>query len=131
VRPRRRLWWSLYAACAVAVVVALGWISRTALDLERSEAQARVEVGHEQLVREALWRMDSWLAPLLAAEAARAVEEYTPIRYLGGLGAFTTFSAVMVELLDLWRERRRDAIVYLAATFIGGIGLAWLGLSLA
>jgi CrcB protein len=50
---------------------------------------------------------------------------------MAGLGAFTTFSAVMVELLDLWRERRRDAIVYLAATLIGGIGLAWLGLSLA
>jgi len=90
VRSKARLWWSLYAACAVAVVVALGWISRIALDLELSEAKARVEVGHEQFVQEALWRMDSWLAPILAAEGARAVEEYTPIRYAGGLGAFAT-----------------------------------------
>jgi len=90
VRPRPRLWWSIYAACAVAVLAALGWISRIALDLERSEVEARIEVGHEQLVREALWRMDSWLAPILAAESARTVEEYTPIRYGGGLGAFAT-----------------------------------------
>ena len=90
MRPRSRLWWTIYGACAVSVLAALAWISRIALDLERSEAEARVEVGHEQLVREALWRMDSWLAPILAAESARNVEEYTPIRYAGALGAFAT-----------------------------------------
>ena len=80
MKPRPRLWWSVYTACAVAVLTALAAISAIAIDLERSEAQARVEVGHEQLVREALWRMDSWFAPFLAAEAARGVETYLPFR---------------------------------------------------
>ncbi len=80
MKPRPRLWWSVYTACAVAVLTALAAISAIAIDLEQSEAQARVEVGHEQLVREALWRMDSWFAPFLAAEAARGVETYLPFR---------------------------------------------------
>ena len=97
MKPRPRLWWSIYAACAVAVLAALGWISRIAVDLEQAEAEARVEVGHEQLVREALWRMDSWMAPILGAEAARDVEDYTPFRYANGLGAYTTSELLQFE----------------------------------
>jgi fluoride exporter len=50
---------------------------------------------------------------------------------VAGIGALTTFSTVMVELLDLWVINRREATNYLVATLIGGVGLAWLGLVLA
>jgi fluoride exporter len=50
---------------------------------------------------------------------------------IAGIGAFTTFSTVMVELLDLWTINRREATIYLVATLVGGVGLAWLGLVLA
>jgi len=50
---------------------------------------------------------------------------------IAGIGAFTTFSTVMVELLDLWAISRRQAADYLVVTLVGGIGLAWLGLILS
>ncbi len=75
---RRRLWWSVYALCALAACGALVWASHVALRLERSESRARVDVEHAQTLRLALWRMDSWLAPILAAEAARPADVYEP-----------------------------------------------------
>lgn len=50
---------------------------------------------------------------------------------MGGLGAFTTFSTLMVELVGLWRTDPLRAVMYGAVTFVGGIALAWLGLRLA
>ncbi len=94
MRPQPRLWWAAYAACAVAVLGAVAWISRVALDLEGAEARARVEVAHEQSVRLALWRMDSWFAPILAAEAARPVGEYRPFRIENDLGAYVRSALV-------------------------------------
>jgi len=72
----RRSWWIVYFACAGAVVLALCWISAVVLDLEAAERQARAEAGHQERIRLALWRMDSWLAPELAREAARPYFEY-------------------------------------------------------
>jgi signal transduction histidine kinase len=95
VTTRHRVWWSVYGLCTVAVLAAVGWISRVAMDLEHAEARARVEVAYEQSARLALWRMDSWFAPILAAEAARGVEEYTPFRIGENLGA-----VLQSELVD-------------------------------
>jgi fluoride exporter len=50
---------------------------------------------------------------------------------VGGLGALTTFSTLMVELAGLWRTDPYRAVAYGAVTFVGGIALAWLGLRLA
>ena len=86
---RHRRWWAVYALCAAAVLGAVAWISVVALRLENAESQARVDVAHEQSARLALWRMDSWFAPVLAAEAARPVEEYTPVREAGYAGGWT------------------------------------------
>jgi signal transduction histidine kinase len=74
-RPRRG-WWFAFAACAAAVLAALGWVTRDLLALERSEAGARASARHHDAVRLALWRMDSWLAPLLAQEAARPAADF-------------------------------------------------------
>lgn len=48
-----------------------------------------------------------------------------------GLGALTTFSAVMLELVELWTVDRRRALSYGALTATGGLLAAWVGLELA
>lgn len=72
----RRSWWVAYLACAALVLGALAWVSAEVVRLEAAERRAADELAREQGLRLALWRMDSWLAPLLAREAARPHEEY-------------------------------------------------------
>jgi signal transduction histidine kinase len=61
------------AGAALAVLIGgIGWISISALRLERSEARARERAAVEEAVRLALWRMDSAVTPLLVREQAGA-----------------------------------------------------------
>jgi signal transduction histidine kinase len=53
------------------LLAALGWVSRLALALAASEAEARRHAVFEERVRLSLWRMDSALAAFLAEENAR------------------------------------------------------------
>ena len=76
LRLRRRRWWVAYAACAAALLAGLTWISVVVLDLEAAESRARQVADEKGRVGLALWQMDSWLAPLLAREAARPHFEY-------------------------------------------------------
>jgi signal transduction histidine kinase len=80
---RARRWWLVFAACNVVVALALVWITRVVLDLERRELAARAETDYQQSLRLAMWRMDSWLALLLAREAARPDTEtdYVTLRF--------------------------------------------------
>ena len=50
---------------------------------------------------------------------------------VAGLGAMTTFSTFIAELVDLAAHDRRLAVGYGAATFVAGVGAAWVGLQLA
>jgi anti-sigma regulatory factor (Ser/Thr protein kinase) len=75
-RSRRRVWWCVYGAGSAAVLLALVWVTLRVVHLQRDEAQARAEVRKQELVRQALWRMDSWLAPRIAREAGRTWFEY-------------------------------------------------------
>ncbi len=72
---QRRAWWAFAAGCA-AIGGALVFVSGLVLQLERDRAAARRHGDHEAVQRLALWRMDSWLAPLLAREAARPVQHW-------------------------------------------------------
>lgn len=66
----------LFAGFAAAVAIllgALGWIARTAFELERGQAEARTLAAREERARLALWRMDSALSAFLAQENARPV----------------------------------------------------------
>ena len=78
MKTSRRSWWLIFAACAVLALGGLSWITATVLELERSERAAREETRHQETLRLALWRMDSWFGPLLAREAARPYFEYQP-----------------------------------------------------
>lgn len=67
-RPAR--WWLIFAACNLVVFAALVWTTKVVLALEQSERLARARSSHEEALRLALWRMDSWLSLLLARESA-------------------------------------------------------------
>ncbi len=63
--------WLAFALAVVAVFAAMGWITAAVLRLDAAEADSRRRAQLEENVRLALWRMDSALAPLIAAEHAR------------------------------------------------------------
>ncbi|MEN6449525.1 MAG: HAMP domain-containing sensor histidine kinase [Thermoguttaceae bacterium] len=73
---RRFVLWAVFAGCLAVVLAAMGWISLTAVRLERAERDARRQALVEERVRLALWRMDSALTPLLAQESARPDQAY-------------------------------------------------------
>lgn len=75
-RSRRTSWWVIFAVGSAIVLAGLGWISAQVARLEREEALARAEIAQQETLHLALWRMDSWLAPLLARESARTWFEY-------------------------------------------------------
>jgi signal transduction histidine kinase len=66
----------VYGVCTAVVLSVLAWVTVLVLSLERAEIRARTEAAHQESLRLALWRMDSWLAPLLAREAARPYFDY-------------------------------------------------------
>lgn len=50
---------------------------------------------------------------------------------IGGLGAMTTFSTLIAELVELNRHSRARAFAYGSATLVVGVAAAWVGLRLA
>lgn len=75
-RPLRT--WLVFAVAAGLGIAAMTWVTRSALHLERREAETRAQAAVEERVRLALWRMESILAPLIAQEAARPASHYRP-----------------------------------------------------
>ncbi len=66
----------LFISGVAAVIVALLGVSWILLSLERSERRAVAMTRHLETMRLSLWRMDSWLAPRIAAESVRPYFEY-------------------------------------------------------
>jgi signal transduction histidine kinase len=72
VRPTQtKLMWLAFAGAVAVVLAAMGWTTSAVLRLDAAEAESRRRAQLEENVRLALWRMDSALAPLIAAEHAR------------------------------------------------------------
>jgi len=63
---------------------ALGWASVAVYRLEGRNVETRALSQRQEVIRRALWRVDSQMAPIIAMEAARPPSE--PGQYLGGLG---------------------------------------------
>lgn len=76
MRTRRWVTWLVFTICAVAVVEGLGWVTWKALRLERAESEARAQASFQELIRLALWRMESEITPIVATEAARPYFHY-------------------------------------------------------
>jgi signal transduction histidine kinase len=68
--------WLIFTLCLLLVLAAMGWLSATALRLDRAEIESRRLAALEEKVRLALWRMDSALAPTVALESARPYFAY-------------------------------------------------------
>jgi signal transduction histidine kinase len=68
--------WLAFGAAFLVVLGVVGWITATALRLDRAEADGRRLAAAEESVRLALWRMDSAVAPILAREGARPYFAY-------------------------------------------------------
>jgi signal transduction histidine kinase len=67
--------WLAFGLCLLIILAAMGWMTRSVLQLERAEEEARREAAVEEAARLALWRMDSALTPVLARESSRPVGE--------------------------------------------------------
>ncbi len=50
---------------------------------------------------------------------------------IGGLGAFTTFSALAGELMEMWPRSRTRALAYGSLTLVCAVTAAWLAISLS
>ncbi|MBO6514690.1 MAG: hypothetical protein JJ974_12065, partial [Phycisphaerales bacterium] len=72
---KRTLWIAFWIG-VVLVVTALSWVSVTVYALEERNATARAVNQRQEVIRLSLWRMDSRLAPMIALEAARPIEDY-------------------------------------------------------
>ena len=74
----KRPWqvWLVFGACVVAAAVAMAGLTRQALEADRLRRAAVADAELEQRVSLALWRMDTELAPLVAAEIVRPPEAY-------------------------------------------------------
>src|SRR3954462_8713143 len=72
-----RFLWLAFAAAVAGVLASMGWGTATVLRLDAAEAESRRRAQLEENVRLALWRMDSALAPLIAAEHARPASAFT------------------------------------------------------
>jgi signal transduction histidine kinase len=75
----KRSWplWIAFLLCLSVVLTAMGWVSLTALQLDRAEAKANRQAALEENVRLALWRMDSAMSPIVAHESARPYFAYS------------------------------------------------------
>jgi signal transduction histidine kinase len=73
---RPRAIWLGFALCLLILLTATGWVTWTALSLEKEQSRLREVEATEEQVRLALWRMDSMLAPLIAQESGRPYFAY-------------------------------------------------------
>ena len=73
---RTVLIWIAFGTCLTVVLAAMGWISLTAVWLEREQYLAQRRADLEENVRLSLWRMDSTLLPFIGQESARPHEAY-------------------------------------------------------
>ncbi len=71
-----RLTWLGFGLCLLVAAAAMGWLTVTVVRLDRAEAEASRQALLEENVRLALWRMDSAMGPLIAAESARPYFAY-------------------------------------------------------
>lgn len=67
-----------FALCLGLAAPALAWLTLQVLALDRAEALAQKRAALEEKVNLALWRMDTFLAPLLAQEATRPTYAFQP-----------------------------------------------------
>ena len=73
-----RWWWCGYALAVAVVLTAMGWFTLTVMSGQAAERRAERAAFADETARLALWRMDSYLATVIAREAGqqRAVGDH-------------------------------------------------------
>src|SRR6476619_7975723 len=71
--------WLLFIACVLGAAAGMAWLTQQALEADERRRAAESEAELEQRVSLALWRMDTELAPIIAAEVIRPPAEYRPV----------------------------------------------------
>ena len=81
----KRAWlaWVFFSLCAVALLLAMAWVSRTAIRLDEAQTRARHEAAREENVRLSLWRMESALSSIILQETSRPYFAYQPFYAAG------------------------------------------------
>ncbi len=76
----KRPWqvWLVFAVCVLGAAGAMAWLTREAVDADRQRRAAQAEAELEQRVSLAVWRMDTELAPIIAAEVIRPASAFRP-----------------------------------------------------
>ncbi|MHA7814145.1 MAG: sensor histidine kinase [Phycisphaerales bacterium] len=80
MNTRRIMTWVIFWSSVALALGALAWVSVEVVALERREATSRTQASRQESIRRALWRLDSMMAPVLAIEAARPIEDYTSMQ---------------------------------------------------
>ncbi|MBI4027091.1 MAG: sensor histidine kinase [Verrucomicrobia bacterium] len=68
--------WIAFGLCLALLLAAMGWLSVTALRMDRAQAEMQRRADFEENIRLVLWRMDSLLTPLIVQENARPYFHY-------------------------------------------------------
>src|SRR5262245_39840249 len=91
----KRPWqvWLFFAVCVFGAVGAMVWLTREAVDADRQRRAAQAEAEVEQRVSLAVWRMDTELAPIIAAEVIRPAAAFRP----SGTGAVEPPPCVLLQ----------------------------------
>jgi signal transduction histidine kinase len=125
VKARRGLW-AVFAIAVGVVAAAMSWITNDLLAFECAQREARSDAAHQEAMRLALWRMDSWLGPALAGYAdtwtestgSRMIRAVYAIGDQGGVHAVRGGDAetdAIAHAVDAERARREidanDALV--------------------
>lgn len=77
MKSQRRTWW-IFGLAAGVLLLAVGWVSVLVLRLESAQWASAYLADREEKTRLALWRMESWVSPLLMGESARSGTAYEP-----------------------------------------------------
>lgn len=77
----KRPWqvWVVFAVCVLGVAAGMAWLTQQALRTDERRRAAEAETELEQRVSLAVWRMDTELAPILAAEVVRPPSDFRPL----------------------------------------------------
>ncbi|MBL4590627.1 MAG: hypothetical protein JKY96_01570, partial [Phycisphaerales bacterium] len=80
MNPRRAWTWVIFWAGVCIVLATLGWASYSVYQLETRNAEVQAGAQRQELIRLALWRIDSRIAPIIALEASRPYTEYEQLQ---------------------------------------------------
>ncbi len=76
MKHRRPAWIAALAIAFLATVLGLWLVTDAVRTLEQQQSASQAGIARAEAMRLALWRMDGWMAPRLAREAARPTNEY-------------------------------------------------------